>query len=324
MRISGLIACMLCAALAITVPWTAFAQAEYPNRAIRFVVPIPPGVVADTLPRILAEKLSARWGQPVIIENRPGAALNLGAEVVAKAPPDGYTLLATPQGPLVISQSFFPKLGFDPGAFVPVSIYAELPYLLVANPKVAASTLEELIAYARANPGKINYASSGTGSSLHLTIEMLAGTAGIRLVHVPYQGAAPALNDVLAGHVEMMVDNLGNSLPLVRQGRLKVLAVTGATRLPELPDVPAVAELFPGFYSTGWYAVVAPPRTPEAIASKLSLAIAEILQLPEVARRFRDLAITPTGTTAAETAAFLRQEADRWRQVIVSGGIKPD
>jgi tripartite-type tricarboxylate transporter receptor subunit TctC len=324
MRISGLIACMLCAALAITVPWTAFAQAEYPNRAIRFVVPIPPGVVADTLPRILAEKLSARWGQPVIIENRPGAALNLGAEVVAKAPPDGYTLLATPQGPLVISQSFFPKLGFDPGAFVPVSIYAELPYLLVANPKVAASTLEELIAYARANPGKINYASSGTGSSLHLTIEMLAGTAGIRLVHVPYQGAAPALNDVLAGHVEMMVDNLGNSLPLVRQGRLKVLAVTGATRLPELPDVPAVAELFPGFYSTGWYAVVAPPRTPEAIASKLSLAIAEILQLPEVARRFRDLAITPTGTTPAETAAFLRQEADRWRQVIVSGGIKPD
>jgi tripartite-type tricarboxylate transporter receptor subunit TctC len=324
MRISGLIACMLCAALAITVPWTAFTQAEYPNRAIRFVVPIPPGVVADTLPRILAEKLSARWGQPVIIENRPGAALNLGAEVVAKAPPDGYTLLATPQGALVISQSFFPKLGFDPGAFVPVSIYAELPYLLVVNPKVAASTLEELIAYARANPGKINYASSGTGSSLHLTIEMLAGTAGIRLVHVPYQGAAPALNDVLAGHVEMMVDNLGNSLPLVRQGRLKVLAVTGATRLPELPDVPAVAELFPGFYSTGWYAVVAPPRTPEAIASKLSLAIAEILQLPEVARRFRDLAITPTGTMPAETAAFLRQEADRWRQVIVSGGIKPD
>jgi tripartite-type tricarboxylate transporter receptor subunit TctC len=182
MRISGLIACMLCAALAITVPWTAFAQAEYPNRAIRFVVPIPPGVVADTLPRILAEKLSARWGQPVIIENRPGAALNLGAEVVAKAPPDGYTLLATPQGPLVISQSFFPKLGFDPGAFVPVSIYAELPYLLVVNPKVAASTLQELIAYAKANPGKINYASSGTGSSLHLTIEMLA--------HVPYQGAA--------------------------------------------------------------------------------------------------------------------------------------
>ena len=321
---SKLTACLLVAMLAIAEPWPASAQAEYPNRTIKFVVPIPPGVVADTLPRIIAEKLSAQWGQPVIIENRPGAALNLGAEVVAKASPDGYTLLATPQGPLVISQSFFPKLGFDPSAFVPVSIYAELPYLVVVNPKVPASTLQELIAYAKANPGKVNYASSGVGSSLHLTIEMLAGTAGIRVVHVPYQGAAPALNDVLAGHVEMMIDNLGNSLPLAREGKLKVLAVTGATRIPELPDVPAVAELYPGFFSTGWYAVVAPPKTPETIATKLSRAIAETLKLPDIVKRFRDLAITPTGTTSAEAAAFLRQEAARWRQVIVSRGIKPD
>ena len=259
-------------------------------------------MVADTLPRIIAEKLSAQWGQPVIIENRPGAALNLGAEVVAKASPDGYTLLATPQGPLVISQSFFPKLGFDPSAFVPVSIYAELPYLVVVNPKVPASTLQELIAYAKANPGKVNYASSGVGSSLHLTIEMLAGTAGIRVVHVPYQGAAPALNDVIAGHVEMMIDNLGNSLPLAREGKLKVFAVTGATRIPELPDVPAVAELYAGFFSTGWYAVVAPPKTPETIATKLSRAIAETLKLPDIVKRFRDLAITPTGTTSGRSS----------------------
>jgi hypothetical protein len=163
-RIPALPACLL-AALALAAPRIASAQAEYPTRTIRIVVPIPPGVLADTLPRIIAEKLAVRWSQPVIVENRPGAALNLGAEVVATAPPDGYTLLATPQGPLVISQSFFPKLGFDPGAFVPVSIYAVLPYLLVVNPKVPASTLQGLIAFAKANPGKINYASSGGPSA---------------------------------------------------------------------------------------------------------------------------------------------------------------
>jgi tripartite-type tricarboxylate transporter receptor subunit TctC len=275
------------------------------------------------MPRIIADRLSARWGQPVVIENRPGAGLNLGAEVVAKSPPDGYTLLATPQGPLVISQSLFPKLRFDPAAFVPVSVYAEQPFLLVANPKVPASTLQEFVAYAKANPGRINCAGS-TGNALHLTAEMLAAAAGIHIIHVPYQGAGPAMTDLLAGHVDITFDNLGNTLPLIREGKLKVLGVASHKRIPQLPDVPAIAELFPGFFSIGWYAIVAPPKTPDAIATKLSQAIAEIVQSPSVAKRFEDLAITPTGMTPAEMTAFLRHETDRWRKIIVSAGIKVD
>ena len=297
---------------------------DYPNRTIKMVVPIPPGVTGDVLPRIIAEELATRWGQPVIVENRPGAALNLAAEVVAKSPPDGYTLLATPQGPLVISQSFFPKLRFDPSAFVPIAIYAIVPYVLVVNPKVPVSNLRELVGYAKTNPGKINYASSGIGSSLHLTVEMLMGVADIRLVHIPYQGVAPALTDLLSGQVDMMVDNLGNSLPLIRDGRLKAIAVASEARIPELPDVPAIAEVFPGFYSAGWYAIAAPPHTPREIVSKLSRTIAEIAKSPVVAKRFQSLSHSPATMTPDEMSKFLREERDRWRKVITAGGIKPN
>ena len=302
----------------------AWAEAGFPSRTVKMVVPIPPGVTADVLPRIVAEKLSTRWSQPVVIENRPGAALNLAAEIVAKSPPDGYTLLATPQGPLVVSQSFFPKLRFDPIAFVPISVYAIVPYVLVVHPTVPVSSLSEFIAYAKANPDKINYASSGVGSSLHLTGEMLKGVAGIRLVHVPYQGVAPALTDLLAGHVHAMFDNLGNSLPLVREGKLKAIAVASETRIPELPDVPAIAELFPGFYSTGWNAVVAPPHTPLPIARKISQSIADIVTSPDVTKRFRDLSHAPATMTPEQMSRFLREESDRWRGVIAAGGIKPN
>jgi tripartite-type tricarboxylate transporter receptor subunit TctC len=312
------------AALVAGAPASAIAQGEYPSRTVKIVVPLPPGPTADILPRILGERLSVRWGQPVIIENRPGAANNLGAELVAKAEPDGYTLLATPQGPLVISQSFYPKLAFDPTAFVPISVFAAQPLVLVVNPKVPAATLQEFVAFAKANPDKINFASAGAGSSPHLTGEMLRIAAGIRIVHVPYTGLGPAMSDLLAGNVDMMVDNLGNSLPHIRAGKLKAIGVAGERRIPELPDVPAIAEAFPGFYSTSWFAMVAPPRTSTAIAERISLAIAEILKLPEVAKRFGDLGVAPVGTAPAETAAFLKKEAERWKGVIVSGGIKPE
>jgi len=309
-------------AFLVAAPVATLAQTAYPTRTIRIVVPIPPGPVADALPRLLAEKLSARWGQPVIVENRPGAALNLGAEAVAKATPDGHTLLATPPSPLAINQSFFPKLGYDPGAFVPVSIFASLPYVLVANPKIPVSTLPELIAYAKANPNKINFASGGTGGGPHLTGEMLNIAASIRTVHVPYPGLGPAMTDLLAGHVDMLVDNLGNVLPRVREGKLKALGVGSETRSAELPDVPAIAEIFPGFRAMAWFAIVAPPKTPPDIAAKISDAIAETLRLPDVAKRFRDLSITPVGSSPAETATFLKEETERWRKVIVAGGIK--
>jgi tripartite-type tricarboxylate transporter receptor subunit TctC len=315
---------MAIATLTLVSIASATAQDDYPNRPIKMVVPLPPGPTADAMPRIIAGKLAARWGHPVIVENRPGAAGNLAAEAVARATPDGYTLFATTPNPLVISQSFYSKLGFDPSAFVPVTVYAMQPYVLVVNPKVPALTLHELIEFAKANPDKLNYASAGTGSALHLTIEMLKAAAGIRLVHVPYQGVAPATVDLLAGRVDLMIDNLGNSLPLVREGKLRALGVASKDRIPELPDVPAIAEAFPGFFSIGWYAVVAPPKTPSGIANKLSQAIAETLKLPDVAKRFRDLSILPTGTSPAETAAFLKKETERWRKVIALAGIKPE
>jgi tripartite-type tricarboxylate transporter receptor subunit TctC len=304
--------------LALAAP--ASAQ-TYPSKPIHIVVPLPPGA-GDLMPRILGQHLSRKFGQPVIIENRPGAANNLGAEIVFRSEPDGYTLLATPQGPLVISPSFFTKLGFDPTRFVPITIMAKLPYILVVHPSVPVATFKEFIAYAKANPGKLNYATPSVGSSPHLTTEMLKLAAGLEMTQVPYSGFAPALNDLIAGHVEVMFDNLGNSLPLVREGKLKGLAVTSERRAPEAPDLPAVAETYPSVVATSWFAVVAPPKTPQAIAEKLSRAFADVLREPEVEKRWREMSLTPVGGAPAEVEAFLKEETARWRNVIVSGGIK--
>ena len=303
---------------------SAVAQPPYPSRPIRIVVPLPPGANGDLMPRILGQHLSARLGQPVVIENRPGAAQNLGAEQVYRSEPDGYTLLATPQGPLVISQSFFPKLGFDPTQFVPITIMAKLPYILVVHPKLPVKNFAEFIAYAKAHPNTLNDASPSTGSGPHLTGEMLKLASGIKMTHVPYSGMAPALNDLIAGHVEMMFDNLGNSLPLVKEGKLRGLAVTSEQRVPELPELPAIAETYPDVVATSWFGVVAPPKTPPEIARKLSQAFAEILRDPDVMRRWRELTLTPVGGTPEEIAAFFKAETARWRRVIVAGGIKPE
>jgi tripartite-type tricarboxylate transporter receptor subunit TctC len=314
---------LIVAAVLALLPASVAAQnAGYPNRTVKIVVPAPPGANLDTIPRIIADKLSAQWSQPVIIEHRPGAAQNLGAEVVARSEPDGYTLLATPQGPLVISQHFFAKLGFDPDAFTPVSVIASQPLVLVAHPKFRASSLKELVTSAKG--AKISFASAGIGSSPHLTGEMLKLAAKIDFVHVPYKGLAPAMTDLLGGHVDMMFDNLTNALPQVRDGKVKALAVAGATRIPELPDVPAIAEMYPGFYATSWFAIVAPPRTPPEIAGKISQSIAAALKTPDVIERYRALASTPVGNSPGEMAAFLKKESARWRQVIADAGIKPE
>jgi tripartite-type tricarboxylate transporter receptor subunit TctC len=321
-RMPPRLAGVLFAALLAVLPGGAEAQTGFPSRTVKIVVPAPPGANLDTIPRIIADRLSTRWGQAVIIEHRPGAAQNLGAEVVARSEPDGYTLLATPQGPLVISQHFFTKLGFDPAAFTPISIIASQPLVLVAHPKVRVSSLKELVASAQG--GKISFASAGTGSSPHLTGEMLKLAAKIDFVHVPYKGLAPAMTDLLGGHVDMMFDNLTNALPQVRDGKVKALAVAGTTRIPELPDVPAIAEMYPGFYSTSWFAIVAPPRTPPEIAGRISQSIAATLKMADVIERYRALASTPVGSSPAETAQFLKNESARWRQVIAAAGIKPE
>ncbi|MGD0022994.1 MAG: tripartite tricarboxylate transporter substrate binding protein, partial [Xanthobacteraceae bacterium] len=214
MRIARVTACMTVfivatMALFVAVSLIAVAQDSYPNRPIKIIVPLPPGATADTLPRIVADKLTLRWGQPVIVENRSGAANNLGAEMVAQAKPDGYTLLATPPGPLVIAQSLYSDLAFEPTAFVPVTVLAAIPNMLVARASLPAANIAELVAYAKANPDKLNYASGGVGTTPHLAAEVLQIAAGIRMVHIPYKGLAPALTDLLAGHVDLMFDNIG-------------------------------------------------------------------------------------------------------------------
>jgi tripartite-type tricarboxylate transporter receptor subunit TctC len=317
-------AVLAAAAMLLVATVSASAQADFPNRPIKIVVPLPPGATADTLPRIIGEKLTAKWGQPVIIENRPGAAQNLGAEAVARAEPDGYTLLATPQGPLTVSASMFAKLNFDPAAFVPVTVMAQLPYVLVVNPKVPFTTFPEMVAYAKARPGKLNYGSPGSGSSTHLSMEWLATLAGIKLTHVPYKGAAPALTDLVAGHIEMMFDNLGNPLQHIRDGRLRAIAVASEARIAELPDTPAIAETFPGFVSTSWFAIVAPPKKPPEIAAKLQAAIAEVLRMPDVVAKLQQLPAKPVASTPEATAALIREETARWRKIIAAAGIKPE
>jgi tripartite-type tricarboxylate transporter receptor subunit TctC len=298
------------------------AQADYPSHTIKFVVPVPPGNMLDTMPRILGDKLTPRWGHPVIVENRPGAASNLGAEFVFKSSPDGYTLLVTPPGPLAVSQHVYSKLGFDPMQFTPVSVLIKFPFLLIANPNVPVSNLQELIARAKANPDKVSFGSPGVSSTPHLMMEKLARAAGVRFVHVPYPGLAPALNDLLGGHIDVMFDTPGNISSHVRDGRVKLLAVTSDKRFGDFTTTPALAEVYPDVVHEDWFAVVAPPKTPPEIASKLSQAIAETLKLPDVAKRLGDVNVTAVGASPAETADLIRRESEKFRQVITAASIK--
>src|SRR5246500_4404922 len=238
------------------------------------------------MPRILADWLSRKWGQSVIVENRTGAGGNIGAEVVAKADPDGYTLLASPPGPLVINQNLYPHLEFDPLQFAPIVVMSRVPNGLVVNPdKIKAGTVKDFIAYATANPGKITDATQGNGTTSHLTSELFQLMAHVKLQNVPYRGSAPALNDPVAGSVDSMFDNLGVSMQLVRAGKLKLIAVAAPKRVATLAEVPAIGETLPGFASVTWYALVAPPKTPAAIVDKINTGVNEALRDADVQKR---------------------------------------
>ena len=314
----------LVAAISVAGATPAPAQDSYPSRVIKIVVPLPPGPFADMLPRMIGEKLSARWGQPVIIENRAGAAQNLGAEIVARSEPDGYSLLVTPPGPLVLNQSLYAKLAFDPESFVPVTVLVALPYVLLARPQVPFNSLPEMVAYAKANPDKLNFGSPGIGSPPQLAMEWLKSLAGIQMTHVPYKGTGLALADLVAGHIDVMFDNVGNPVPLIKEGKLRALGIATERRIAALPDVPPISETFPGFQVTTWFAMVAPPKTPPDIAAKLSAAIAEILRMPDVAKRLEESHATPVGSDPAQTAARFKEETARWRRIIETAGIKPE
>jgi tripartite-type tricarboxylate transporter receptor subunit TctC len=298
---------------------------EYPSKTVRIIVPFPAGGSADLMPRAVAEKLSERWGQPVVVENRPGAAGNIGADLVFRAEPDGYTLLSAPPPPLVINKLLYKNLSYDAEKFVPISVIGAIPNVLLVHPKTNVKSVREFIALARSSPGKLNYASQGNGTTSHLTAELFKSMAGgLQITHVPYKGTAPALADLLGGQVEMMCDNLGVSLPHVRSGKLKALAVASAKRFPGLPDVPALAESLPGFEAVAWFGIVAPPGTPAAVAQKVSAGVAEALKRPDVQKRLADLSAEPMGLTPAQTADYMKRETERWAAVIRAAGVRLD
>jgi len=291
------------------------AAAQYPAKPVRVIVPFPPGGTADLLSRTTAQKLAASLGQQFIVESRAGAGSNLGAEYVYRAEPDGYTLLATPPHILTVNPLLYP-LAFDPTRFVPVSIIAAYPNVLLATPKLAAFTLDEMIAQAKQNPGRLNIASQGNGTISHLSAELLKSMASINLTHVPYKGTAPAMTDLLGGQVELMFDNLITAMPHVKAGKLKLLGVGGARRVAAFPDVPAIAERLPGFHSETWMAYVAPPGTPMEIATKLSEGVARAVREPDFQKLLTDMQAEPVGNTPAQMADVVRQELERWGKVI--------
>src|SRR5262249_32121160 len=270
---SALLGTVILLAAIAAVP-SAHAQ-DYPTRTVRIIVPFPAGGSADVIPRIVGEWLSRKWGHPVVVENRPGAAGNIGSELAYKAEPDGYTLLSAPPPPLVINQNLYPRRNFEPALFEKIIVMARIPNALVVTPKFAPKSVAEVIAYAKANPGKINSATQGIGTTSHLTSEMFQMMAGVKVQHVPYTGTAPALNDLVGGSVDIMFDNLGVSLALVKTDKLRLIAVASLKRMASLSDVPTIAETLPGFESEAFFSVVAPPKTPSGIVDKINADINE-------------------------------------------------
>jgi tripartite-type tricarboxylate transporter receptor subunit TctC len=314
--------CFITATLAVLLAASGAGAQDFPSRPVKIIVPFPAGGTADVMPRVFGEWLSRKWGQPVVIENRTGAAGNIGAEAVAKAEPDGYTLLSAPPPPLVINHNLYPKLGFDPTAFVPIVIMGRVPNALVVNAKRPETSVAELIATAKANPGKITSATQGNGATSHLTSELFQLMADVKFQQVPYRGSAPALTDLVGGNVDIMFDNLGVSLPLVKSGQLKLLAVATPTRMAALKDVPTIAETLPGFESAAWFGIVAPPKTPQAIADKINADVNEALKQADIIERLGQLSAEPIGGTPQATAAYMRDEIERWHKVIKAANVK--
>lgn len=296
--------------------------ADYPTKAVRIVVPVPAGGAPDIFTRLVAEKLAANWKQPVVVENRAGAAGNIGAALVAHAAPDGYTLMSSPPGPIALNGSLFKDLSYDQTKWSPVTILTRQPMLLAARKNLPANSVQELIALAKQYPGKFSFGSLGNGSISHLTMMLFLSTAGVTLLNVPYQGSTPALAALMGEQVDIIFDNVAPYIGPVRNGRVKVLAAGSTERLPMFPDAQAFSEAgFPKLAPYAWFAVVAPPNTPTSITQQISKAFAEALAQPDVQKRLADSVAYPVGSTPAETAAFLAEERARWREVIRSANI---
>jgi len=309
--------------LALAVAPFAHAQDDYPNRTVRIIVPFAPGGSTDVVARILADKLGTELKQSFVVENRSGAGGNIGADAVAKASPDGYTLLMGTTGVLAINKYLYKEMSFDPERdLVPVSYTSLITNILVVNPQVPAKTVSELVALARAKPGSLTFASSGAGSSTHLSAELFKSMAGVDILHVPYKGSSQAITDLMGGQVTMLFDNAPSSIPFVEQGKLRALAVTSTKRLPNLPDVPTLDEAgVKGYESLSWSGIMAPAGTPKRVIDKLNAAIEKILRDPDVKQRFASLGVEPVGGPPEAFSRHIRAESEKWARVVKTANI---
>src|SRR2546425_4156429 len=322
-RFAGLIGLLAAASTALWAPPSP-GQEPYPSRTVKIVVPSQPGSTTDTLARLVADQLTQKWGKAAIVENIPGGAMNIGALSVARAAPDGYTLLIAPPSPLSFNHLLYRDPGYEPTKFVPITMLAKISNVLVVRKDLPATTLKQLIDYGKANPGKLSYASQGVGSTAHLSAAQLEARAGIKMVHVPYRGAQPALSDVVAGHVDMFFDTLATSVPLYRDNKVKLLGVADAKRAGLIPEVPTISEAgLPGFRSITWFGLVAPPATPNVLAEKINRDVVEILNGKDAGDMLRKMSLETGATAPAETARFFAEETALWSKVIKEAGIEP-
>ena len=300
--------------------------ADYPTKPIRLVVPFPPGGTTDILARAVAQKLSETWNQQVIVDNRPGAGGNIGSDLVAKAAPDGYTLVMGTVGTHAINPNLYAKMPYDHVKdFAPVILVAGVPNVLVVNPSLPVHSVKELIDYAKANPGKLNFASSGNGTSIHLSGELFKTMAGVQMTHVPYKGSAPALADLMGGQVQLMFDNLPSSLGLIKGGKLRAVAVTSTTRAAALPDVPTIAESgLPGFEASSWFGLLAPAGTPHDVVGKLNGVVAAWLATPEAKDKLLAQGAIAAGGSPEAFAKHIESETSKWAKVVKASGAHID
>ena len=299
--------------------------ADFPARPISVIVSVPPGGGVDTVTRIVADKMGTQLGQPVIVENKAGAGGSLAADVVFHSTADGYTLLASQPAPITTNPFLYQSLNYDPKQLVPVAIMSHIANVLLVRPDFPARTVQELIAYARANPGKLNYASQGVGTTSHLTAALFATITKTKLVHVPYKGTAPAITDLIASHVDLMFNELATSLQLHKAGKARILAAATQEHIAALPDIPTLAEVgVPGCESDTWNALTAPPNTPAAIVAVLNEAANKAMTSPDLLDRYANLGMKPGGGTPGEMSAFITEETQRWSKVIRAADIKPE
>ena len=319
------IARLACAALAVATAGAAFAQASYPSKPVRMVVPSSAGGGTDIVARIIAPDLSKRLGQQVVIDNRPGAGTMIGIEVAAKSPPDGYTLLMG-LSTLAINSALYKKVPYDPVRdFAPITQAVSSASIIVVHPSIPVKTLKELIAFARARPGQLNYASAGTGTYPHMTMELFLSMARLKMVHIPYKGTGPAMIDMVGGQVATMAATILTGMPQIRAGRLRPLGITSAARSPIVPDIHTVAEAgLPGYESVQWYGMLAPARTPRDIITRLHGEATRVLQQPEIKARFAGDGADPVGSTPEEFTRYIQSELTKWAKVAREAGIQPE